>query len=85
MTFQVSNTSVGYVVEAHIPDAQMSFHWEPLRNFGTRQGDARDYAYVDCPQLSDREIRQTASAYDAGRTYIRRRFRCYQIAKEGAL
>lgn len=64
--FQVSNTSDGYVVQVRICGT-----WASLRNFGDRQGDAKEFCYKDCPKLSDLHIKLLAKNYDKNVKYIR--------------
>ena len=71
MLFEINNTDHGYVVEAYWPDKDGNRHWEPLRNFGDRQGDARDFMNVDCPELSDANIKALINRYDPSVRYIR--------------
>ena len=60
MSFEVANTPEGFVVYAYDDG-----YWMPLRNFGERQGDARDFAFVDCPELSTLAIRALEKRYDS--------------------
>ena len=43
----------------------------PLRNFGERQGDARIFKEVDCPKLTDAQIRMLIKNYDPKVKYKR--------------
>ena len=79
MWFQVNNKEEGYVVECFVAERD---EWCPLRNFGSRQGDARIYCYEDCPKLSDLEIRQTLKLYDPRVIYTRKGFRQYKKEKQ---
>jgi hypothetical protein len=36
----------------------------PLRNFGEHQGDARMFKEVDCPELTDSQLRMLIKSYD---------------------
>ena len=69
--FQVSNEPWGYVVEAYFPDSDGCERWQPLRNFGDRQGDAIDFCNIDCPDLSDANIRALINRYDWKTAYAR--------------
>lgn len=72
MMFQVSNEPHGYVVEAYLMDHDGgNRHWVPLRNFGDRQGDARDYMEIDCPELNDAQIAAVARMYRPNVKYKR--------------
>lgn len=69
--FQISNESWGYVVEAYFPDKDGMERWQPLRNFGDRQGDAMSFRDYDCPELSDAQIRMLIVRYDWQTCYVR--------------
>lgn len=71
MIFSVSNTQDGYVVEGFICESSGYGQWWPLRNFGTRQGDAKDFANIDCPKLTYDQVRQLARRYDKSFKYQR--------------
>ena len=43
----------------------------PLRNFGEHQGDARIFKEVDCPKLTDAQIRMLIKHYDPKVKYKR--------------
>ncbi len=43
----------------------------PLRNFGEHQGDARNFKEVDCPKLTDAQIRMLIKNYDPKVKYKR--------------
>lgn len=45
--------------------------WRPLRNFGDRQGDAKAFKYLDCPDLSDTQIRMLVKNFDRNVKYER--------------
>lgn len=66
MMFQVSNTPEGYVVQVLICGT-----WAPLRNFGERQSDSKEFCYKDCPKLSQSSIWLLAKNYDMNVKYIR--------------
>ncbi len=71
MMFEVCSTDKGYVVEVFWPDKDGNRHWEPLRNFGDRQGDAIEFRDIDCPDLEDAVIRTLIKRYDPDVKYIR--------------
>lgn len=73
ISFQVSNTADGYVVEALVDGT-----WLPLRNFGDRQTDAKDYCYKDCSLLEVSTIKYLAKIYSKDVKYIRINARCFQ-------
>lgn len=70
MLTAVHNTSLGYVVEVFLLVGS-SWSWHPLRNFGDRQGDARDFAFVDVPSFSESQIKLLRSSYSPRRLYMR--------------
>ena len=80
--FQINNTSWGYVVEAYWPDKDGLERWQPLRNFGDRKGDAIDFRDIDCPDLSDANIKFLIAKYDANRKYVRLRKGQYYKQRE---
>lgn len=43
----------------------------PLRNFGEHQGDARIYKEVDCPSLTDAQLRMLIKSYRNSTIYKR--------------
>lgn len=43
----------------------------PLRNFGDHQGDARLFKEVDCPDLSDVQLRLLIRSYKSSVSYKR--------------
>ncbi len=69
MLFQVENTGHGYVVSVYDP-ADLG-GWRPLRNFGDRQGDARDFTLYDCPHLDGSSLRLLMKSYDPSVKHIR--------------
>lgn len=77
MITEVCNTPLGYVVRMYY-----SGQWWCLRNFGERQGDARDYAFTDCKELSLDTLRHTAKKYNPCRIWQRLKYgsyRCIEI------
>lgn len=72
MQFQINNTPDGYVVEAFTqgPDFPGDY-WQPLRNFGDREGDAKCFRDFDCPNLTDTQLRALIRAYNPETKYIR--------------
>jgi len=71
MIFSIDNTADGYVVSAFIRDATGYGQWLPLRNFGDRQGDAKDFCWLDCPRLTSSQIKQLVARYDKSFVYMR--------------
>lgn len=71
MLFAVNNTADGYVVEAYMREENGCGHWYPLRNFGDREGHAKEFANIDCPKLTDIQLRQLAKRYDKSFVYKR--------------
>ena len=71
MKFEVNNTQDGYIVEAYISDGTGYGQWYPLRNFGNRQGDARDFMLYDCPKLTDLELKCLIRNFDIKTKYAR--------------
>ena len=71
LRFEVVNTTEGYVVAAYITDSSGYGEWRPLRNFGERQGDARDFMLYDCPKLTDFQISALIRNYRKDVRYIR--------------
>ncbi|MCQ2065851.1 MAG: hypothetical protein MJY66_08355 [Bacteroidaceae bacterium] len=68
----IANTSDGYVVAVHVIDKNGKCHaWLPLRNFGDRQSDAKDFAYLDVPKLTIEQIWQLSKRYDPAIKYKR--------------
>lgn len=71
LKFQIANEPCGYVVMAYMPVADNAYRWQPLRNFGDRQGDAMIYRDSDAPRLTPAQLRHLAKNYDQNRKYIR--------------
>ena len=65
------NWNDGYEVTVIMPDERGFIRHHPLRNFGHHQGDARIFKEVDCPKLSDAEIRMLIKQYDKKIKYRR--------------
>lgn len=65
------NWNDGYEVAVLMPDERRLVRWHPLRNFGDRQGDAKIFKYVDCPRLTDTQIRMLAKRFDRSVKYER--------------
>ena len=85
MMFQVSDTENGYVVEAYLPDRDGLPRWTPLRNFGERQGDAKDFCEMDCPRYPEAMIRGLAKTFDPDRKYGRTgsmRLHCWESSPD---
>ena len=61
------NWNDGYVME----DERGLRCWQPLRNFGDRQGDARIFKEVDCPALTDTQLRMLTKHFDRSVKYER--------------
>lgn len=83
--FQVSDTENGYVVEAYLPDRDGLPRWTPLRNFGERQGDAKDFCEMDCPRYPEAMIRGLAKTFDPDRKYGRTgsmRLHCWESSPD---
>lgn len=80
MWFQVCDSPEGYVVEAYWVEGEYGT-WKPLRNFGQRQGDAKDFCHLDCPQLTEQKVKVLISRYNPTTLYERRRFKQYIIQK----
>ncbi len=71
MLAQIENTKAGYVVSVYIADTTDRYHWENLRNFGDRQGDAIEFRDWDLPGLPDAQIRQLIRQFDIKTKYVR--------------
>ena len=72
MLTNTENTPHGYVVSVYYDlTGSGSYHWEKLRNFGDRQGDAIEFREYDLPGLSDANIRQLIRQFDINTKYIR--------------
>ncbi len=61
----------GYEVTVLMEDERRLRRWFPLRNFGERQGDAKIFKMVDCPDLTDTQIRMLVKNFDRNVKYIR--------------
>lgn len=67
MKVQVSSTADGYVVSVY-----NNYNWEPLINFGWRQGDARDCMNIDVPKMTLTRLSLLAKSYRPDRLMYRR-------------
>lgn len=65
------NWNDGYEVCILMHDERGLLRWQPLRNFGDRQGDARIFKEVDCPDLTDTQIRMLVKKFDRNVKYVR--------------
>jgi hypothetical protein len=65
------NWNDGYEVCVLMEDERGLRRWLPLRNFGDRQGDARIFKEVDCPDLTDTQIRMLVKRFDRNVKYER--------------
>ena len=67
------NWNDGYVVTVIMEDPSMGNcrrHF-PLRNFGDYEGDAKAFKYLDCPNLSDLQLRLLVKNYNPSIKYRR--------------
>lgn len=71
MLAQIENTPQGYIVSIYYPDSSGNYHWEKLRNFGDRQGDAIEFKDWDLPGLEDAHIRLLIRQFDINKKYVR--------------
>lgn len=65
------NWNDGYEVCVLMEDKCGLRRWQPLRNFGNRQGDAKLFKYADCPLLTDTQIKMLAKRFDRSVKYER--------------
>ena len=65
------NWNDGYEVCVLMEDERGLRCWQPLRNFGDRQGDARIFKEVDCPALTDTQLRMLTKHFDRSVKYER--------------
>lgn len=67
------NWDDGYVVTVILPDPNLGGYLRhfPLRNFGDREGDAKAFKYLDCPDLTDTQIRMLIKNYNPAVKYQR--------------
>ena len=65
------NWNDGYEVTVLMVGENGYLRQYPLRNFGEHQGDARIFKEVDCPQLTDTQIRMLIRKYDPKVKYKR--------------
>ena len=61
----------GYEVCVLMTDERGMRRWYPLRNFGDRQGDARIFKEVDCPELTTPQLNMLIKHFDRRVKYIR--------------
>ena len=61
----------GYEVTVLMEDESRLRRWFPLRNFGEHQGDAKMFKMVDCPDLTDTQIRMLVKNFDRNVKYKR--------------
>lgn len=61
----------GYEVTVLMEDERGLRRWFPLRNFGDRQGDAKMFKYMDCPKLTDVQIRMLIKYFNRSIKYER--------------
>lgn len=66
-----TNYNDGYEVAVLMEDECGFRRWQPLRNFGEHQGDAKIFKYVDCPKLTDTQLRMLAKHFDRSVKYKR--------------
>ena len=65
------NWNDGYEVCVLMDDERGLRRWLPLRNFGLHQGDARIFKEVDCPDLTDAQLRMLIKRFDRSVKYKR--------------
>ena len=65
------NWNDGYEVAVIMEDERGIRRFLPLRNFGDRQGDAKSFKYVDCPKLTDTQLRMLIKRFDRSGKYER--------------
>ena len=65
------NWNDGYEVTVLMVGEHGYLRHYPLRNFGDHQGDARIFKEVDCPKLTDVQIRMLIKNYDQKVKYKR--------------
>lgn len=65
------NWNDGYEVAVLMEDERGIRRFFPLRNFGDRQGDAKIFKYVDCPKLTDTQLRMLIKRFDRSVKYER--------------
>jgi len=70
MNFSV-NYNEGYEVGVVMVNDHGSVSYQPLRNFGDRQGDARIFKEHDCPRLTLEQVRALVKRYDKRVKYKR--------------
>lgn len=65
------NWNDGYEVGVTMVSEQGSIKYHPLRNFGDHQDDARIFKELDCPKLTDLQLRSLIKNYDPKVKYKR--------------
>lgn len=65
------NWNDGYEVCVLMEDERRLRRWLPMRNFGDRQGDACIFKEVDCPDLTDTQLRMLTKRFDRSVKYER--------------
>ena len=82
----ISDTPDGYIVSVYLEDGNGYGKWHPLRNFGDRQSDAKEFANWDVPKLEEIHINALIKQYKNNVKYIRvngRNFKKTKIKKRG--
>lgn len=65
------NWNDGYEVGVTMVNELGYFRYHPLRNFGDHQGDAKIFKEVDCPKLTDMQLKLLIKNYDPKVKYRR--------------
>lgn len=65
------NWNDGYEVGVTMVNELGYYRYHPLRNFGNHQGDAKLFMEVDCPKLTDLELKLLINNYDPKVKYYR--------------
>lgn len=65
------NWNNGYEVGVTMVSENGMMKYHPLRNFGERQGDAMIFKEVDCPKLTEKQLRLLIKKYNPKVRYIR--------------
>ena len=65
------NWNNGYEVGVTMVSEFGTMKYHPLRNFGMRQGDARIFKEVDCPKLTEIQLRSLIKNYNPSIKYSR--------------
>lgn len=83
MNAQIENTEYGYIVGIYYDfERKGTPRWYRLRNFGTRQGDAKDFRDNDLPKLTDPQIRLLIKNFLINRKYVRIDGRHFKVQKD---